>query len=132
MTRFYSNSKKQLIYNRKLLLEHWLELKAKGVDDKTLQSVLKISHATFFRWKRSYDSHGLYGLKPKTTRPLRVRQPDVLTKDTLATIRTLRQQHPFYGKVRIHALCKQQGLSISLSSPFITLSNVISSLPLLY
>ena len=60
MTRFYSNSKKQLIYNRKLLLEHWLELKAKGVDDKTLQSVLKISRATFFRWKRAYASHSVF------------------------------------------------------------------------
>ena len=116
MTRFYSNSKKELIYNRKLLLEHWLELKAQGVNDKTLQAVLKISRATFFRWKRAYDSRGVYGLKPKTTRPLRVRQPDVLTKDTLATIRALREQHPFYGKVKIHALCLEQGLSISLSS----------------
>lgn len=116
MTRFYSNSKKELIYNRKLLLEHWLELKAKGVDDNTLQAVLKISRATFFRWKRAYDSHGLYGLKPKTTKPRHVRQPDVLTKDVLATIRALREQHPFYGKVKIHALCTQQGLSISLSS----------------
>lgn len=116
MTRFYSNSKKQLIYNRKLLLENWIELKSKGVDDNTLQHVFHISRATFFRWKRAYDSHGVYGLKPKSTRPQRFRQPDVLTKDVLATIRTLREQHPFYGKVKIHALCKQQGLSISLSS----------------
>ena len=116
MTRFYSNSKKELIYNRKLLLEHWLELKHKGVDDNTLQSVLKISRATFFRWNKAYNSHGLYGLKPKSTRPLRVRQPNVLTKDTLASIRTLREQHPFFGKAKIHALCIAQGLDISLSS----------------
>ena len=39
MTRFYSNSKKELIYNRKLLLEHWLELKHKGVEryNQTIQ-----------------------------------------------------------------------------------------------
>ena len=116
MSRFYSNSKKELIYNRKLLLEHWLELKAKGVDDNTLQAVLKISRATFFRWNKAYNSRGVYGLKPKSTRPRRVRQPSVLTKDTLATIRTLREQHPFFGKVKIHALCLKQGLSISLSS----------------
>ena len=116
MTRFYSNSKKSLIYNRKLLLEQWLELKQKGVDDKTLQAVLKISRATFFRWNKAYSSYGLYGLKPKSTRPRTLRPPDVLTKDVLATIRTLRQQHPFFGKAKIHALCLKQGLSISLSS----------------
>ena len=116
MTRFYSNSKKELIYNRKLLLEHWLELKHKGVDDKTLQAVLKISRTTFFRWNKAYNSHGLYGLKPKSTRPCRVRQPSVLTKDVLATIRTLREQRPFFGKAKIHALCIAQGLPISLSS----------------
>ena len=116
MTRFYSNSKKELIYNRKLLLEHWLELKAKGVDDNTLQAVLKISRATFFRWNKAYNSHGVYGLKPKSTRPHKVRQPDVLTKDVLATIRALREQHPFFGKAKIHALCIKRGLAISLSS----------------
>ena len=45
-----------------------------------------------------------------------MRQPDVLTNDVLATIRSLREQHPFFGKVKIHALCVEQGLSISLSS----------------
>ena len=69
MTRFYSNSKKSLIYNRKLLLEQWLELKHKGVDDKTLQAVLKISRATFFRCNKAYNFHGIYALKPKSTRP---------------------------------------------------------------
>lgn len=45
-----------------------------------------------------------------------MRQPDVLTNDVLATIRSLREQHPFFGKVKIYALCVEQGLSISLSS----------------
>ncbi|MBO5910610.1 MAG: DDE-type integrase/transposase/recombinase [Elusimicrobiaceae bacterium] len=34
----------------------------------------------------------------------------------MATIRTLRELHPFFGKAKIHALCLKQGLSISLSS----------------
>ena len=116
MTRFYSNSKKQIILNRRDKIENWLELKAKGVDDKTLESVLKISRATFYRWNRAYTHYNLKGLRPKSTRPERVRQPEVLTKDMLAIIRTLREEHPFFGKVKIHALCKQQGINISLSS----------------
>ena len=116
MTRHYANSKKELIYKRKDLIENWCELKGKKISDKTLQNIFHISRATFFRWKRALDSHGIYGLKPKSTKPLRMRQPDVLTKDVLATIRSLRQQHPFFGKVKIHALCIEQGLSISLSS----------------
>ena len=116
MTRFYSNSKKQIILNRRDKIEHWLELKAKGVDDKTLQSVLKISRATFYRWNKAYRYYDLKGLRPKSTRPERVRQPEVLTKDMIAIIRRLREEHPFFGKVKIHALCKQQGINISLSS----------------
>lgn len=116
MTRFYSNSKKKLIYHRKELIENWCELKQKKIPDKMLQDIFHISRATFYRWQKLYHSRGLYGLKPKSTRPLRVRQPDVLTKDVLAAIRSLREQHPFFGKVKIHALCMEQGLSISLSS----------------
>ncbi len=116
MTRKYSNSKRPLLLKRQQIIEHRLELKAKGVDDKTLQDVLKISRATFFRWNRQYKSHGLYGLMPKSTRPLHVGQPSTLTNDMIANIRALREQYPFFGKVKIHALCVKQGLSISQAS----------------
>lgn len=116
MTRYYANSKKKLIYQRKELIENWQELKQNNIPDYMLQDIFHISRSTFYRWKKALDSHGIYGLRPKSRRPLRIRQPDVLTKDVLATIRTLRQQHPFFGKAKIHALCLQQGLSISLSS----------------
>ena len=116
MTRHYANSKKELIYKRKDLIESWIYLKQKKAEDVVLQKLFHISRATFYRWKKALDSHGVYGLKPKSTRPLRVRKPEVLTKEVLATIRTLREQHPFYGKVKIHALCLQQGLTLSVSS----------------
>ena len=116
MTRFYSNSKKQIIFNRLDKIEQWTELKAKGVDDKTLQRVLHISRATFFRWRRAYDSQGLNALRPKSTRPYRVRPPEVLTKALIARIRTLREQYPDYGKAKIHTELHKQGCTVSLSS----------------
>ena len=116
MTRHYSNSKRPILLHRQQIIEHWLELKAKGVDDQTLQTVLNISRATFFRWNREYKSHGLYGLMPKSTRPLHVGQPSTLTKDMVAKIRALRELYPFFGKVKIHALCIEQGLSVSQAS----------------
>lgn len=116
MTRKYSNSKRPLLLHRQQIIEHWLELKSQGVDDKTLQHVLKISRATFFRWHREYKSRGLYGLMPKSTRPLHLRQPRTLTNDIIAKIRALREQYPYFGKVKIHALCIRQGIDISLSS----------------
>ena len=116
MTRHYANSKKKLIYDRKLLLEQWLELKQNKVPDQTLQHIFHISRATFFRWQKLYNSQGVYGLKPKSTRPLHLRQPDVLTKDILAKIKQLRLQNPYFGKVKIHTRLLQQGYTLSLSS----------------
>ena len=116
MTRFYSNSKKPIILDRRKKIEQWLELKARGIDEKMLQSLLKISRAAFYRWNRAYRYYNLKGLRPKSRRPERVRQAEVLTKDMIAIIRSLREQHPFFGKVKIHALCRQQGINISLSS----------------
>lgn len=116
MTRHYSNSKRPLLLHRQQVIEHWTELKSKGVDDNTLQAVLKISRATFYRWNRSYKSHGLYGLMPRSKRPLHIGQPTKLTNDIIAKIRAFREQHPFFGKVKIHALCIKQGISISQAS----------------
>ena len=116
MTRFYSNSKKHILLDRKDKIELWLELKAKGLDDNTLQRVVKISRATFFRWNRQYCINGLYGLRPKSTKPLRLRPKEVLTKDLLAKIKSLRLLHPHFGKVKIHSLLIKQGYTLSLSS----------------
>ena len=136
MTRKYSNSKRPLLLHRQQIIEHWLELKAQGIDDKTLQAVLKISRATFFRWHREYKSHGLYGLMPKSRRPLHIGQPTTLTKDMVAKIRTIREQYPFFGKVKIHALCVKQGLAISQASVgralhYLTQKGIITPIALL-
>lgn len=116
MTRKYSNSKRPILLKRKKIIEDWLELKSKGVDDDTLQRIFKISRATFFRWNRGFKSRGLYGLMPKSTRPIHVRQPSVLTNSILAKIRAFREAYPFYGKVKIHALCLKHGISLSQAS----------------
>lgn len=116
MTRHYANSQRKLILQRKQIIEDWLELKSQGVKDKMLQKVFHISRATFFRWNREYTSKGVQGLRIKSRKPYRVRQREVVTNRVIAVIRSLREQHPFYGKVKIHMLCQQQGLYISLSS----------------
>lgn len=116
MTKHHLHSKQPVMLARERKIEDWLRLKAKGVDDKTCQIVVKISRATFFRWHREYKRRGLSGLRPKSTRPHRIRQPVTLTKDILAKIRALRERYPFYGKAKIQALCVRQGLTISLSS----------------
>ena len=116
MTRHYAHSQQKLIHQRKQIIEDWLGLKSQGVDDKMLQKVFHISRATFFRWNRLYISKGISSLRIKSRKPHRVRKPEVITKEVIAVIRSLREQYPFFGKVKIHALCVEKGLSISLSS----------------
>lgn len=116
MTRKYTGSKRSILLKRKKIVEDWLELKSQGVNEYTLQRVFKISRATFYRWNKGFKSHGLYGLMPKSKRPFHVRQPFVLTNSILAKIRAIREQYPLYGKVKIHALCVKQGISVSQAS----------------
>lgn len=136
MTRKYTNSKRPILLKRKKIVEDWLELRAKGVDDNTLQGIFQISRATFYRWYKGYKSRDLYGLMPKSRRPINVRQPFVLTNSILAKIRAIREDYPLYGKVKIHALCIKQGISISQASVgralhFLINKNAIIPVPIL-
>ena len=60
MTRKYSNSKRPLLLKRQQIIEHWLELKSQGVDERTLQEVLKISRTT---WPKSPPIRALWLVK---------------------------------------------------------------------
>lgn len=84
-----------------------------------------ISSATFYRWWHRYDPRRLQSLEDdrQTRRPRRVRQPQ--TAPTLvARIKALREQYPRWGKAKLHALLRREGLATSGSTVGRTLARL--------
>lgn len=65
----------QKALQRKSLLEKYLTLKARNVEEKTIFEVLEISRATYFRWNNRYEKLGLIGLEDESKAPNNVRKP---------------------------------------------------------
>ena len=104
------------MFERRNKLESYDELIRQGARSCAILKALKISRATFYRWKRDYQSHGLYGLLPKSTKPHTLRSKEVLTKNMIDKIRNIRNKNPCFGRAKIHALLIRQGSNISQSS----------------
>ena len=92
------------------------ELSAQCADNSLLFKTLKISPATYYRWKRAYASRGIAGLLPKSRRPHKLRAKEALTPHMITKIKDLRNENPLFGRVKIHALLLRQGINISESS----------------
>jgi transposase/transposase-like protein len=110
------NKRRAVALERLEKLELYEELHAQGACSSSLFKTLKISRATYFRWKRAYGSRGLYGLAPRSTRPHKLRPKEALTPHMVAKIKELRNQNPMFGKVKIHYLLQTQGVLLSVSS----------------
>jgi transposase/transposase-like protein len=110
------SSRRAIALEREEKLCLYEELSAHGADGSLLFKTLKISPATYYRWKRAYGGRGLVGLMPKSTRPHKLRHKEVLTPHMITKIKDLRNQNPLYGRIKIHALLLRQGICISESS----------------
>lgn len=84
-----------------------------------------ISSATFYRWWARYDPRRLQSLEddPRTRRPRRVRQPQT-DPALVARIRALREQYPRWGKAKLQALLRQEGVRTSVSTVGRTLTRL--------
>jgi transposase InsO family protein len=72
------------------------------------------SRPTLYRWRDRYGARGLRGLEDRSHRPRRVRSPRWTTSQVLAVL-ALREQHPRWGKAKLHLLLAQQGIDLSVS-----------------
>ena len=72
------------------------------------------SRATVYRWLRRYNPRDLTSLAPRSRRPKRVRRATWTAEQERAVLR-LREQHPRFGKAKLHYLLAQQGIALSLS-----------------
>ncbi|WP_456480845.1 helix-turn-helix domain-containing protein, partial [Oceanithermus sp.] len=83
------------------------------VDWPEIQSLVGISRATYYRYKRKLQDEGLKGLLPKPKRPKRLRRKVCWTSELLIAIEALRKQNPTWGRWPIWLALRKQGIGIS-------------------
>lgn len=74
-----------------------------------------ISPETFYRWKKRFNPYDLTTLEAKSSKPLRVREPETPV-EVVEKIRELREEYPRWGKDKLVVLLKRQGMNISAST----------------
>jgi len=83
------------------------------VDWPEIPSLVGISRATYYRYKRKLRDEGLEGLLPKPKRPKRLRRKVYWTSECLIAIEALRKQNPTWGRWPIWLALRKQGFTIS-------------------
>lgn len=66
-----------------------------------------ISPQTFYRWKRKFNPSNLTTLESKSSKPLRVRQPEAPV-EVVERIRQLREEYPRWGKDKLVILLNKR------------------------
>ncbi len=88
-------------------------LRKRGAVWSEIQSLVGISRATYYRWKRRLQEEGLKGLKPKSRRPKHLRQKVYWTPELLIAIEALRKRHPTWGRWPIWLALRKRGFPVS-------------------
>lgn len=73
-----------------------------------------IARQTFYRWWKRYDPHDLTTLEDRSSRPQRRRRRTWTTAEIVA-VRSLREQHPAWGKLKLCVLLARAGLLLAAS-----------------
>jgi len=74
-----------------------------------------ISAQTFYRWRKRFNPDNLTSLEAKTSRPIKVRQPETPVK-AVKRIKELREKYPRWGKDKLVILLKREGIILSAST----------------
>ena len=87
-----------------------------------------IDRASFYEWKRRFQTHGLEGLKDMP--PIPKSQPNTTTPETETKILEGSTAHPPWGCVKLSDFLKLQGVSVS--SPTIQRILIRNNMPSVY
>ena len=100
--------------HRKLRL--YQRLRRQGCSPSLALEAIGWSRATYYRWKKRFDTSGLPGLVARSRRPRHVRTPQWTHHDE-HLVWEMRRRYPFCGKLRLHFLLKRDhGFTGSVST----------------
>jgi putative transposase len=86
----------------------WKLLKHKGVGEREISQLLRVSRATLYRWKKRLSDKGPKGLEQKSRRPHRLRTPRWDT-ELVEGVLALREEYPSWGKDKLCVLLGRKG-----------------------
>ena len=112
----------QKAYDRKEKLRIYGKLVSEGCSQKTALEAIKISRATYYRWKRSYQLFGLAGLEDESRSPNNPRKTAWTRKDERLVLK-VRKKFKLWGKYKIAAILSRE-YRINLSAS--TVGRIIS------
>ena len=92
--------------------------------------IFEIDRSTFYRWRKSYNSHIIQSLQDKSRRPKRVRHKMVRTYEVEHAVCEIRRKYPYFGKEKIQRILEREhSISVSASSVGRILTTYKSILP---
>lgn len=86
----------------------------RGIRSAEICEIFGISERTLRRWCRYFREEGVGGLRNESRRPNR--SPNRTHGNLVNRILSLRRQHPAWGALRVHALLRRRGVTISPST----------------
>ncbi len=92
----------------------WQTLRQQGVSSSGAAEALGLPRSTLYRWNRALREAGPEGLRTKSRRPRRVRQP-TWSPELSQAVLELREQYPRWGKDKLVVLLTRQGWQVSTS-----------------
>lgn len=96
-------------------LRLWKTLKEKGLEDREIESLLRVSRATLYRWVRRLEEKGPRGLEKMSRRPHRIRKP-CWSVETAESVLRLREEYPGWGRDKLSVMLKREGMTLSSST----------------
>ena len=101
---------------RAAILENHEILINEGVSEDIVLSILNVSRASYFRWKKRYKADGFDGLESLSKRPHNLRS-SCKTKELVDHVLSIRRKHPLFGKNKIAVILKRDyDITISTST----------------
>lgn len=91
------------VFERQEKLDLFAKLKQEGCSEATILTTLKISRASYYRWKKNYKLYGLQGLEDESRRPNNLRKP-FWSKEVEKLVLKVRLNHPAFGKEKIRTI----------------------------
>jgi transposase len=95
------------VYERLEKLRLYKKLTEEGCSQETALEALKISRATFYRWKNLYNNEGLTGLERQSKRPIKIRRNTWCADDEQLVLK-IRKQYPMWGKNKIATILQRE------------------------
>lgn len=111
----YDEGLNQEVCEKKEKLDLYVQLRSEGCCERTALSVIGVSRATYFRWRRKFEYSGLAGLESGDKTPKRKRTP-TWSKNVENLVLKARINFPMWGKCKIATVIKREhGVKLSFS-----------------